>query len=180
LGNPGREYANNRHNVGFWVIDRLANDYKVSLQLEGKFLATIGRFTLKDSDIWLLKPQTFMNLSGKSVLAFMSFYKILPAQILVIYDELDFSPGVAKLKLGGGSGGHNGIKSIEQLIGGNFWRLRIGIGHPGDKNKVASFVLKKPTQNEEHSIQIAIDKIMTIIQAMLYGEYNLAMKQLHT
>ncbi|HLX53045.1 MAG TPA: aminoacyl-tRNA hydrolase, partial [Aquella sp.] len=149
LGNPGAEYATTRHNVGFWFVDLLATKFKVILQPSGKFFAEAGKFRFEDNDVWLLKPQTFMNLSGKSVLALASFYKILPGEILVVHDELDFAPGIAKLKLGGGAGGHNGLRSIESVIGKDTWRLRIGIGHPGDKNKVVGFVLKKPLKDEE-------------------------------
>lgn len=180
LGNPGLDYVTTRHNVGFWFIDMLADKFKFSLRMEGKFFAEVGKFRFEDNDVWLLKPQTFMNLSGKSVLALASFYKILPNEILVVHDELDFAPGIAKLKLGGGAGGHNGLRSIESVIGKDTWRLRIGIGHPGDKNKVVSFVLKKPLKDEELEIVNAMDKALTIIPSILSGEQNVAMKQLHT
>lgn len=180
LGNPGLEYANTRHNVGFWFIDLLADSFKTSLCIEGKFFAEVGKFRFEGDDVWLLKPQTFMNLSGKSVLALASFYKILPSEILIVHDELDFVPGVAKLKLGGGAGGHNGLKSIESVIGKDTWRLRLGIGHPGDKNKVASFVLKKPLKDEEIEILNALDKALNAIPSLLSGEQNIAMKNLHT
>lgn len=174
------EYTNTRHNVGFWFIDQLADKFGISLKTEAKFFAQTGKFRFEDNDIWLLKPQTFMNLSGKSVLALVSFYKILPSEILVVHDELDFVPGVAKLKLGGGAGGHNGLKSIESVIGKDFWRLRIGIGHPGDKNKVASYVLKKSTHDEEIEMRNAMDKAVQVIPDILTGKQNMAMKQLHT
>lgn len=180
LGNPGSQYTTTRHNVGFWFIDMLANKFKASLRMEGKFFAEVGKFRFEDNDIWLLKPQTFMNLSGKSVLALASFYKILPSEILVVHDELDFAPGIAKLKLGGGAGGHNGLKSTQSVIDQDFWRLRIGIGHPGDKNKVVDFVLKKPLKEEEIEILNAMDRALKIIPSILSGEQNAAMKQLHT
>lgn len=180
LGNPGPEYTNTRHNVGFWFIDQLADKFKTNLKAEGRFFAELGKFRFEDDDVWLLKPQTFMNLSGKSVLALASFYKILPSEILVVHDELDFAPGVVKLKLGGGTGGHNGLRSIEPVVGKEFWRLRIGIGHPGDKNKVASFVLKKPTLDEEIEIRNAIDRALGVVTHVLSGEQNIAMKELHT
>jgi PTH1 family peptidyl-tRNA hydrolase len=180
LGNPGSQYTNTRHNVGFWFIDLLADKFRASLRMEGKFFAEAGKFSLEDNDVWLLKPQTFMNLSGKSVLTIASFYKILPQDVLVVHDELDFTPGIAKLKSGGSAGGHNGLKSIESVIGKDFWRLRLGIGHPGDKNKVADFVLKKPLMNEEIEILNAMDRALKIIPSFLCGEQNLAMKNLHT
>jgi PTH1 family peptidyl-tRNA hydrolase len=180
LGNPGLEYAATRHNVGFWFVDLLADQFKVILRTEGKFFAEVGKFRSDDNDVWLLKPQTFMNLSGKSVLALASFYKILPGEILVVHDELDFMPGIAKLKLGGGAGGHNGLKSIESVIGKDTWRLRIGIGHPGDKSKVVAFVLKKPLKDEEIEIINALDRAMKVVPFMLSGEQNVAMKNLHT
>ncbi|MCC2626258.1 MAG: aminoacyl-tRNA hydrolase [Burkholderiales bacterium] len=180
LGNPGAEYAATRHNVGFWFIDLLADKFKSVLRTEGKFFAEVGKFRYEDNDVWLLKPQTFMNLSGKSILALASFYKILPNEILVVHDELDFAPGIAKLKLGGGAGGHNGLKSTESVISKDFWRLRLGIGHPGDKNKVSSFVLKKPLKDEEIEILNAMDRAAKIIPSLLSGEQNIAMKTLHT
>lgn len=180
LGNPGAGYANTRHNVGFWFIDTLAARFGVRLDAVGKFYAEVGRFQFEGQDVWLLKPQTFMNLSGKAVGALALFYKILPNEILVVHDELDFMPGVAKLKLGGSAGGHNGLKDIERVIGRDYWRLRVGIGHPGDRNKVSDFVLKKPLKDEEISINIALDKAENIISLVLGGELNLAMKQLHT
>lgn len=180
LGNPGVEYTYTRHNAGFWFIDQLADKFHISLKPEGRFFADVGKFRFENNDVCLLKPQTFMNLSGKSVLSLASFYKILPHEILVVYDELDFVPGIIKLKFGGGTGGHNGLKSLEAVIGKDFWRLRIGIGHPGDKNKVASFVLKKPTLDEEILIRNAMDKALSVINPVLSGEQNTAMKQLHT
>jgi PTH1 family peptidyl-tRNA hydrolase len=180
LGNPGADYTNTRHNVGFWFIDELADKFKTNLHTEGKFFGNVGKFKFEGNDVWLLKPETFMNLSGKSVLALASFYKILPGEILVVHDELDFIPGIAKIKLGGGAGGHNGLKSIDSVLGKDFWRLRIGIGHPGDKNKVTSFVLKKPNLDEEIEIRKVIDKAITTINYLLNGEHNIAMKQLHT
>ncbi|HMT03864.1 MAG TPA: aminoacyl-tRNA hydrolase, partial [Burkholderiales bacterium] len=142
LGNLGSEYAETRHNAGFWFIDAISKKYGLKLQLEKKFFGLIGKI---GNDILLLEPQTFMNISGKSVLAVASFYRILPHQILVVHDELDFEPGIIKLKQGGGDGGHNGLRDIDKVIGKDYWRLRLGIGHPGDKNKVADYVLKKPS-----------------------------------
>jgi peptidyl-tRNA hydrolase, PTH1 family len=180
LGNPGREYDNTRHNAGFWFVDLVAKKYNVNLNLEGKFFGYVGKFKYNGEDIYLLKPQTFMNLSGKSILGLANFYKILPNQILVAHDELDFEPGVARLKLGGGAAGHNGLKDTCRVLGNDYWRLRIGIGHPGDRNKVVDFVLKKPTLDERIEIDRSLDKALSILEQFLSGEHNLALKQLHT
>lgn len=178
MGNPGLEYVNTRHNVGFWFIDMLADKFKVSLHLENKFFAQVGKFRFEDRDVWLLKPQTFMNLSGKAVLALTAFYKISLGEVLVVHDELDFAPGAARLKLGGGSAGHNGLRSLEQIVGRDFWRLRIGIGHPGDR--VADFVLNKPRAEEELAIRNALTKAMLVLKHFLSGERDMAIKELHT
>ena len=180
LGNPGKEYVDTRHNAGFWFVDNVAEKYKATLSNEGKFLGVAGKFRHKEHDIHLLKPQTFMNLSGKSVLALANFYKILPSEILVAHDELDFIPGIVKLKHGGGNGGHNGLKDIDRVMGKDYWRLRLGIGHPGDKNKVADYVLKKPSLGDVIDITRQIDKAVKALEPLLSGEVNLAMKQLHT
>jgi PTH1 family peptidyl-tRNA hydrolase len=180
LGNPGTDYARTRHNVGFWFADKIAQKFAASMRMESKFFAEVGKFRFDGDDVWIIKPQTFMNLSGKAVVALALFYKILPGEILVVHDELDFVPGIAKLKLGGGAGGHNGLRDIDRVISKDYWRLRIGIGHPGDKNKVAGFVLKKPLLDEEIAIYHALDKAEGIIADILVGEHNLAMKKLHT
>lgn len=154
LANPGAEYAATRHNAGAWFVDLLAERLRAPLREEAKFFGYTSRVTLGGEDVRLLVPTTFMNLSGKAVAAMASFFRINPDEILVAHDELDLPPGVAKFKLGGGHGGHNGLKDIISKLGNNpnFHRLRIGIGHPGDKNKVVSFVLGKPPVSEQKLI----------------------------
>lgn len=180
LGNPGAEYDDTRHNAGFWFVDNLAHKYKVKFTPESKFFGMVARFKHNGEDVFLLKPQTFMNLSGKSVVALALFYKILPSQILVAHDELDFEPGVVKLKQGGGHGGHNGLKDVDRVIGKDYWRLRVGIGHPGDKNKVVGYVLKSPSQDVRIDIENSLDKASSILELLLNGEYEKALKNLHT
>lgn len=180
LGNPGHEYVDTRHNTGFWLLDNLAHKYKVQFSLAAKFFGEIAKFKHHDVDIFLLKPQTFMNLSGKSVTALASFYKILPQQILVVHDELDLNPDMVKMKQGGGHGGHNGLRDIDRVIGRDYWRLRLGIGHPGDKNKVISYVLNVPSLEQKLEIDRAIDKSLAIFDLLLEGKFEAAMKSLHT
>lgn len=180
LGNPGHEYVNTRHNAGFWFVDAVADKYNAKFKMEAKYFGEVAKFKYNNNDVFLLKPQTFMNLSGKSVMALAIFYKILPNQILVAHDELDFKPNVAKLKLGGGNGGHNGLKDIERVIGKDYWRLRIGIGHPGIKDKVVGYVLKSPILDERIEIDRSIDKTLTILDDLLLGNFEVGMKKLHT
>lgn len=180
LGNPGDKYAATRHNAGFWWIDQLAMSTKSPLALDAKFFGISGKLS-PTSDVWLLKPTTFMNASGKAVAALSNYYKILPEQILVIHDELDLPPNTAKLKKGGGHGGHNGLKDIVAALGtANFWRLRIGIGHPGDRNEVINFVLKAPLKNEQSAINQCIDESMQIVPHLLSADFEAAMLKLHT
>ncbi|MDR3427655.1 aminoacyl-tRNA hydrolase [Silvimonas sp.] len=181
LGNPGAEYAATRHNAGFWWVDELAREGGVSLRHDSKFHGLAGKARLHGEEVWLLQPQTFMNRSGLSVVALAQFYKILPDEILVVHDELDIPPGQAKLKQGGGNGGHNGLKDIQaHLSTPNFWRLRLGIGHPGDRNEVVSFVLKPPRREEQELIDDAMVRAQNLLPRMLKGEMNIAMQQLHT
>ena len=155
LGNPGSEYDDNRHNLGFWFVDRLARELKISLNAQGKFFGRVGRL----DDLWLLQPTTFMNRSGQAVVALANFYKILPDEILVVHDELDLQPGTIRLKQAGGNGGHNGLKDIQAHLGvPDFWRLRLGIGHPGERNEVVNYVLKAPRKEEQAAIDHALDR----------------------
>lgn len=177
LGNPGAEYEDNRHNLGFWFIDRLAQDLKVVLAPQGKFFGHVGRL----GDLWLLKPTTFMNRSGQAVVALARFYKIMPDEILVVHDELDLQPGVIRLKQGGGNGGHNGLKGIQaHLTTPDFWRLRLGIGHPGERNEVVNYVLKAPRREEQELIDRAIDRCLLAWSKLGAGDYEAAQRQLHT
>ncbi|MTH46266.1 aminoacyl-tRNA hydrolase [Intestinirhabdus alba] len=160
LANPGAEYAATRHNAGAWYVDLLAERLGAPLREEPKFYGYTSRASIAGNDVRLLVPTTFMNLSGKAVSALAAFYRIAPDEILVAHDELDLLPGVAKFKCGGGHGGHNGLKDIISRLGNNpnFHRLRLGIGHPGDKNKVVGFVLGKPPVSEQKLIDEAIDE----------------------
>ena len=177
LGNPGNEYDDNRHNLGFWFIDRLARELKVPLAPQGKFFGHVGRL----GDLWLLQPTTFMNRSGQSVVSLARFYKILPDQILVVHDELDLQPGSIRLKQGGGNGGHNGLKDIQaHLTVPDFWRLRLGIGHPGERNEVVNYVLKAPRKEEQDLIDRALDRCLLAWPKLAVGDYEAAQRQLHT
>ena len=181
LGNPGAEYEATRHNAGFWLVDHLARDGQIFLRHDSKFHGLCGRVKIAGLDVWLLQPQTFMNRSGLAVVALAQFYKILPDEILVVHDELDIAPGLVKLKQGGGNGGHNGLKDIQaHLSTPNFWRLRLGIGHPGNKNEVANFVLKPPRREEQNLIDDTILKSLAVLPKIITGETGAAMSLLHT
>ena len=181
LGNPGLEYAATRHNAGFWWIDALAQDLKISLALDKSCHGHLGRGSINGQTVWLLKPLTFMNLSGKSVAALARFFKIEPASILVAHDELDIAPGEAKLKCGGGHAGHNGLRDIHAQLGAaDYWRLRIGIGHPGDRADVASWVLKKPPADQLTAIETSIERARKAVPALLAGDMAKATMLVHT
>ncbi|EDV4894111.1 aminoacyl-tRNA hydrolase [Salmonella enterica subsp. houtenae] len=182
LANPGAEYAATRHNAGAWYVDLLAERLRTPLREEPKFFGYTSRITLEGEDVRLLVPTTFMNLSGKAVGAMTSFYRIPPDEILVAHDELDLPPGVAKFKLGGGHGGHNGLKDIISKLGNNpnFHRLRVGIGHPGDKNKVVGFVLGKPPVSEQKLIDMAIDEAARCTEMWFKEGLAKATSRLHT
>ena len=177
LGNPGSDYEDNRHNLGFWFVDRLARALKVPLAAQGKFFGRVGR----DGEQWLLQPTTFMNRSGQAVVALARFYKILPDEILVVHDELDLQPGDIRLKFGGGNGGHNGLKDIQShLTVPDFWRLRLGIGHPGERNEVINYVLKAPRREEQDLIDRALDRCLLVWPKLASGDYEAAQRVLHT
>jgi peptidyl-tRNA hydrolase, PTH1 family len=181
LGNPGREYENTRHNAGFHWIDCLADMLSLTLRLETRFHGLCARISQGDIDLWLLEPQTYMNRSGHSVAELCRFYKIQPGEIIVAHDELDLLPGVAKLKWGGGLGGHNGLKDIAAQLGTkDFWRLRIGIGHPGHRDAVVRFVLQPPGKEEAILINEAIDRSLQVWPLMAQGDLQSAMLKLHT
>lgn len=181
LGNPGREHERDRHNVGFWFIERLADKLRVSLSRDAKYHAMVARVTRDDGDVWLMAPQTYMNLSGKAVGALARFFKIQPEEILIVHDELDFEPGIVKLKKGGGAGGHNGLKDIEAQLGSQAtWRLRIGIGHPGDKHVVPDYVLGSPAPADRDAIDEALDRSIDVSDLLIAGEMSAAMQKLHT
>lgn len=181
LGNPGREYADTRHNAGFWFVEEVARKYAGSFKAEKKFQGEAARVDIANHDVWLLKPETFMNLSGQSVLALMQFYKIQLANILVVHDDLDLPAGVARLKQGGGHGGHNGLRDIIARCGGNgFQRLRLGIGHPGDKHRVTGHVLTRVSAEDQAAINSAIDNALAVLPQVVSGDFQKAMNQLHT
>jgi len=180
LGNPGEKYEATRHNAGFWWVNQLAAETNSKLVLDTKFFGITAKLN-PTGDTWLLKPTTFMNASGKAVAALANYYKILPAQILVIHDELDLPPSTAKLKKGGSNSGHNGLKDISAALGTqDFWRLRLGIGHPGDRNEVINYVLKAPLKDEKTAINQCIDESMQIVPLLLNGDFETAMLKLHT
>lgn len=180
LGNPGEQYLETRHNVGFWWIDFIGQNHKLSLKNSKKYFGEFSKHN-EDGEVFFLKPSTFMNDSGRSVQALAKFYKIEPEEILVIHDELDIQPGTAKLKLGGGHGGHNGLKSIQTSLGSNnFWRLRIGVGHPGDKSKVIGYVLNKPSKIEMQLIQESIINSYKVFSYIMLGQFEKAMLNLHS
>ena len=166
LGNPGDKYTDTRHNTGEWLIERLARRFNVSLNPESKFFGKTARTLVNGKEVRLLVPTTFMNLSGKAVGALASFYRIKPEEILVVHDELDLPPGTAKLKQGGGHGGHNGLKDIVAQLGNNnnFYRLRIGIGHPGHRDLVASYVLNKPSPADRDALEKVLDEATDCVE----------------
>ena len=181
LGNPGTEYEHTRHNAGFWWVDALARQLKVSLQAERSYQGLVARTQSGGQTIWLFEPQTFMNASGTSVAALARFYKIEPAQILVVHDELDVVPGEAKLKLGGSHAGHNGLRDIQAKLGtADFWRLRLGIGHPGVKSEVIHWVLKKPDPDQRELIDACIARSLQATDDLLGGDFTRATQRIHT
>ena len=179
LGNPGSEYAQTRHNAGFWFVQRLAEQYGIQLKADPKYKGISGRGNIEGQDVRLLLPTTFMNLSGQSVVPFAKFYQIAPEAILIAHDELDMNPGVIRLKTGGGHGGHNGLKDIVPHIGSNFHRLRIGIGHPGSKERVSGHVLSKAPSSEQNLMDDAIAHALSRIQLLVNGDTQQAMNQIN-
>jgi PTH1 family peptidyl-tRNA hydrolase len=180
LGNPGPEYEATRHNAGFWWIDAAARELGATLLPERAYSGMAARVN-RNGTVWLLQPMTYMNLSGKSVAALARFFKIAPEEILVVHDELDLLPGQVKLKLGGSHAGHNGLKDIvAQLGSADFWRLRLGIGHPGVKAEVINYVLKKPSPEHRKAIEEGIARSIVALDALLAGEMEVAMRSVHT
>lgn len=179
LGNPGPEYENTRHNAGFWFVDQLAAQLHVSLAPQARFFGRVAR----QGELWLLQPTTFMNRSGQAVAALANFYKIAPGEILVVHDELDLAPGAIRLKQGGGNGGHNGLKDIQARLGTpDFWRLRLGIGHPRTLNlaqQVVDFVLHPPRREEMPDIEQALHRSLLAWPRIAAGDFASAQQQLH-
>lgn len=181
LGNPGREYEATRHNAGFWWVDEFARLHQLGFKAEHKFHGLAARGHAHGHEVYLLKPQTFMNVSGRAVAALAQFYKIQPAEILVVHDELDLPPGSAKLKLGGGHGGHNGLKDIIAQLGTrDFWRLRIGIGHPGERGEVSNYVLNAPRKEEQPLLEQALQRAQEVAPLIVQGKLEAAMLKLHS
>lgn len=181
LGNPGPEYEATRHNAGFWWIDGLARQLKVNLAVEKSYWGLMARTTVAGKPVWLLEPLTYMNASGKSVAALARFFKIAPEEILVVHDELDVAPGHAKLKMGGGHAGHNGLRDIHAQLGSpDYWRLRLGVGHPGIKAEVINWVLKKPSPDDRIAIEQCLDRTLAAVPALLAGEMEKATMLIHT
>jgi len=181
LGNPGPDYAETRHNAGFWFCERLACELGVSFSRESRYHGLVAKARLGGSELWLLQPQTFMNRSGQAVQALTHFYRIAPAEMLVVHDELDIPPGQMRLKFGGGLGGHNGLKDITAYLGTqDYWRLRIGIGHPGDRNEVVNYVLKPPRREEREEIDAALDRALRAWPTLAKAEFNAATQKINS
>lgn len=180
LGNPGPEYEATRHNAGFWWLEALAGKLGARLQPERAYQAVAARVNRAQGPVWLLEPMTYMNRSGVSVAGLARFYKIAPEQILVVHDELDLQPGQAKLKFGGSAAGHNGLKDIHAMLGTlDFWRLRLGIGHPGVKAEVVNYVLKKPSPDHREAIAKAIEQSLSASELLIQGEMDRALAAIH-
>ena len=180
LGNPGPEYESTRHNAGFWWLDEVARELKAPLVMDKSYYGLVARTSVNGQTVWLLEPQTFMNLCGKSVAALARFFKIQPQEILVAHDELDIVPGEAKLKLGGSHAGHNGLRDIHAQLGtDNYWRLRLGVGHPGIKSEVIHWVLKKPSLDHRIAIDQSIDRAVKALPFFLSGDMDKATMLIH-
>jgi peptidyl-tRNA hydrolase, PTH1 family len=184
LGNPGKEYENTRHNAGFWFVDEIAKRLGADIKRDAKFSGSIGKGHIAGSPVWFLKPLTFMNRSGQAVAALANFYQILPEEILVAHDELDLLPGQTKMKRAGGHAGHNGLRDIQAKMGSpDFWRLRIGIGHPRTlelQQQVADFVLHQPSKLDRKLIDADIDRAADLMPECVAGQFEAAMMKLHT
>jgi len=181
LGNPGDRYDQTRHNAGFWFVDDIARAYGGLFRSESRFFGEACRVVIDGRDVWLLKPSTFMNRSGTAVSTLARFYKIPPSEMLVAHDELDIAPGRLKLKCGGGNAGHNGLRDIQSHLGSaDFWRLRIGIGHPGHRDQVTQFVLHSPSKAERALIDQAIDEAVRALPLIISGDIAPATERLHS
>ena len=184
LGNPGAEYEQTRHNAGFWLVDNLANSSGARLQRETRYNALMAKTSISGQEVYLLEPQTYMNRSGRSVGGLCRFFKINPDEVLVVHDELDLMPGIARLKKGGSAGGHNGLKDITAALGTqDYWRLRLGIGHPRTlslQQQVADFVLHRPRREDQDLIEQAIDKSLLVMPSIIEGKFEAATMKLHT
>ncbi len=181
LGNPGAQYNDTRHNAGFWFLDAVARSYAGQFRSEAKFHGDVCRVTIDGKQVWLLKPSTFMNRSGQAVAALSRFYKIPLEEILVVHDELDLDPGIARLKKGGGHGGHNGLRDIAAQLGGkDYRRLRLGVGHPGVGRDVSAYVLNRAPSAEERLIEDAMAEAQAVLPLVVKGDFEKAMNRLHS
>lgn len=180
LGNPGEKYERSLHNAGFWFVDALARKYGGDFRYEKKFDADYCRINLEGNDVWLVKPQDYMNQSGGPVRAVLGYYRLTVTGLLVAHDEIDLPPGTTRLKDGGGHGGHNGLRDIIRHCGAEFLRLRLGVGHPGEKHQVTNYVLKRAPGDVEAAIERSIDDALDVMPLLVGGDVNAAMKQLHT
>jgi PTH1 family peptidyl-tRNA hydrolase len=180
LGNPEDKHASTLHNVGFWFVDALARKYGGSFRYDTKFDADYCRVNIRGDDIWLVKPQSYMNLSGGPVRAILDYYRLNPKNLLVAHDEIDLPPGTVRLKQGGGHGGHNGIRDVMRHCGSEFMRLRIGVGHPGEKDLVTGYVLKRGSKEVESAVERNVDEAMDVMPLLIDDGLNAAMKALHT
>ncbi len=180
LGNPGVKYQNNRHNAGFWFIDYLADTHQAQFKSHTRLKSAICNITLSGRLVRLIKPNMFMNVSGQALAAVVHFYKLNMEQVLVVHDEIDFETAKIRIKYGGGHGGHNGLLDIIRHLGKDFWRLRLGVGHPGSKDKVASYVLADPNTDERLAIVSCFSRLSTLVEDMVAGEFQKAMEILHT
>jgi len=181
LGNPGSKYSETRHNAGFWFVEELANASAAQFRPEKKFHGELAKINIAGTSVWLLKPDTYMNESGRSVKSLLSFYQLEASNVLVVHDEIDLSPGTVRLKTGGGHGGHNGLRDIISALGTkDFHRLRIGVGHPGHKDQVVDYVLHRPSQDDRIAIDQSIRAALDIVTLLAEGSMEKAMHQLHT
>ena len=181
LGNPGAKYSETRHNAGFWFVDRVAAKYSAVFRPDRKFYGELAKISLQGREIWLLKPDTFMNRSGLAVKSLLTFYRLAADQLLVAHDEIDLPPGTIKLKTGGGHGGHNGLRDIiNQLASRDFHRLRIGVGHPGSKDQVVDYVLHNASRDERALIDRDIDDAVAVLPELASGAFEQAMQKLHS
>jgi len=180
LGNPGDKSLNPRHNAGFWLIDALVNRHGLQLRSDNKFFGQVGKLSSPAGNLWLLKPMTFMNRSGQAASALARFYRLSPGQILVVHDELDLPAGSVRLKKGGGHGGHNGLRDIISALGSkDFYRLRLGIDHPGHRDQVTDYVLSRPSKDDQQQIEQAIDSSIDHLNELLQGDFQRFMNEVH-
>lgn len=180
LGNPEDKYERTLHNAGFWFVDALARKYGGHFRLDKKFDAECCRISLQGEDVWLVKPQSYMNNSGSPIRGLLDYYRLQPNELLVAHDEIDLPPGTVRLKEGGGHGGHNGLRDIIRHCGAEFARLRLGVGHPGEKHKVTNYVLKRGAADVEAAVERNIDDAIAVMPELVDGDINAAMKKLHT